>query len=153
MRTFTYSVLSALLLIIAAAAPPAQAETNQIYEACQTLGGEYEERRTGCDPECTTTYICSFNEGWSHVCDDQGVCNQVQEGLSGNTPLASESSRQENGDADDDYGSDDSDSDQSDGECEVCLDLCEDACENFRQSWRRDSCLSECKSRCDYVCD
>ena len=146
-----FLLLLAVPIILAAAASPAQAEMNQIYEACQTLGGEYEERRTDCDPECKTTYICSFEEGWSRVCDDQGVCNQVQDSSSGNMPGASESSQQENSDSDDDYGSDDSD--QSDGECEVCLDLCEDACDSFRQSWRRDSCLSGCKSRCDYVCD
>ena len=148
-----FLLLLAVPIILAAAASSAQAEMNQIYEACQTLGGEYEERRTDCDPECKTTYICSFNEGWSHVCDDQGVCNQVQDSSSGNMPGASESSQQESSDSDDDYGSDDSDSDQSDGECEVCVDLCEDACDSFRQSWRRDSCLEGCKSRCDYVCD
>ena len=148
-----FLLLLVVPIILAAAASSAQAETNQIYEACQTLGGEYEERRTDCNPECKTTYICGFKEGWSHVCDDQGVCNQVQDGSSGNTPVASESSQQENSYSDDDYGSDDSDSDQSGEECDACLDLCEDACENFRQSWRRDSCLSECKSRCDYLCD
>ena len=148
-----FLLLLVVPIILAAAASPAQAETNQIYEACKTLGGEYGERRTDCDPECKTTYVCSFEEGWSRVCDDQGACDQGQGSSSGNTPVASESSQQDNGDSDDDYGSEDSDSDQAVEECEVCLDLCEDACDGFRQSWRRDNCLSECESRCDYICD
>lgn len=142
-------------VILAVAVPTAQAETNRVYEACQTLGGEYGERRTDCNPECETTYICSFDDGWARVCDDQGVCNQEQGSSSGNTPPASESSQQEDGDSDDDYGSDDSESDsgESGGECGACMDLCDDACDRFRQSWRREACVSECESRCEYLCD
>jgi hypothetical protein len=95
-RQFIRCLLAIMVvpIILAVAASPAQAETNKHYEACQTLGGEYEERRTDCDPECKTTYICRFKEGWSRVCDDQGVCNQVQDGSSGNTPNSAESSQQ-----------------------------------------------------------
>jgi hypothetical protein len=81
-------------IILAVAAFSAQAETNQHYEACQTLGGEYEERRTNCKPECETTYICRFGDGWSRVCDEQGVCEQVQDGAAAAAaaPAATESS-------------------------------------------------------------
>lgn len=82
-------------VILAATAPVAQAETNKIYEACQTLGGDYEERRTDCNPDCKSTYICNFEEGWSRVCDDQGNCGLDQEG----------------GDSGDDHESDSYDSD------------------------------------------
>lgn len=111
-------------VILAVAAPTAQAETNQHYEACQTLGGEYEEHRTDCNPECKTTYICRFKEGWSRVCDDQGVCNQVQDSSSGNTPGASESSQQENTDSDDNRTVESWDS------FEDCVDDASDHCRN-----------------------
>ena len=119
-----FSLLLLVPIILAVSASPAQAETNQHYEACQTLGGEYEERRTDCDPECKTTYICRFKEGWSRVCDDQGVCNQVQDGSSGNTSGASDSSQQENGGSDDDWSVESGDS------FEDCVDEARDQCRN-----------------------
>jgi hypothetical protein len=128
-------------IMFALAAPPAQAAANSQFEACKTLGGEYEERRSDCNPDCKTTYICRFDEGWSRVCDEKGVCKQGQD---------SQSSQQADEDSDE---SDDSDSSALSEECEDCLDLCEGACDVFRQSWRRDECEDECESRCDYSCD
>jgi len=100
-RQLTLSLLMAVLtaVILAVTAPLAQAETNKHYEACQTLDGEYEERRTDCNPECKTTYICRFGEGWSRVCDEQGVCEQVQDGAS---EAASSTAEQDDTDSQDD---------------------------------------------------
>ena len=167
-------------IILAVAASTAQAETNQYYEACQTLGGEYEERRTNCKPECETTYICRFNEGWSRVCDDQGVCNQVQDGASGVTPNSSESSQQEDGDSDDDWNVEsgesfedcvDEASDHCRNQCEdevgfdavdcarSCLEGLEGQCEEYDygsddfDSDRSDEECEECLVLCEDVCD
>jgi hypothetical protein len=78
-RSILYLLMTVFATVILTATPPAQAQANKHYEACQTLGGEYEEHRTNCKPECETTYICRFGDGWSRVCDEQGVCKQIQE--------------------------------------------------------------------------
>jgi hypothetical protein len=151
-RQFTRCLLAIMVvpIILAVAASPTQAETNKHYEACQTLGGEYEERRTNCDPECKTTYICRFKEGWSRVCDDQGVCNQVQDGSSGNTPNSAESSQQEDGDSDDDWNAESGDS------FEDCVDKASDHCRNqcddevgFDAVDCARSCLEDLEGQCE----
>lgn len=54
--------------------PAAAAQGNPYYDACKTFGGTYEERRTNCEPECETTYICRFSDSEGRMCDDQGNC-------------------------------------------------------------------------------
>ena len=119
-------------VVLAVAAPLAQAETNKHYEACQTLDGEYEERRTDCNPECKTTYICRFGEGWSRVCDEQGVCEQVQDGASEAATGDTEPAEQDDADSQDD----------SNTESEISLEECvADA---------TDQCRAQCNNRIGY---
>ena len=73
------ATLGCLSMLAAAAllAPAAVAEENPFYTACETLGGTYEERRTGCDPDCVTTYICRFDDGTGRTCDEEGSCGPL----------------------------------------------------------------------------
>jgi len=151
-RQFTRWLLITMVvpIVLTVAAPFAQAETNEQYEACKTLGGEYEERRTDCDPECKTTYICRFKEGWSRVCDEQGVCSQVQDGASGNTSSSSETAQQEEGDSDNEW---DNESGQSFEDCvadagDYCRDQCADE-EGFDAVDCARSCLESQEGQCE----
>jgi hypothetical protein len=151
-RQFTRWLLTttAVSIILAIAAPFAQAESNKQYEACKTLGGEYEERRTDCDPECKTTYICRFNEGWSRVCDDQGVCSQVQDGANGNSSNTSEAAQENVGDSN---NASDTESGQSFEDCvadaaDHCRDKCDDKWGLDEVDCKRD-CLEGMEGQCE----
>ena len=148
-RQFTRWLLTIMVvpIVVAIAASPIQAETNEHYEACKTLGGEYEERRIDCDPECKTTYICRFKEGWSRVCDEQGVCNQIQDDSSGNASSSSESSQQEDG------GDEDDESQYSFEECaDEARDYCRDQCDDGYGLDAVDCARSCLEGRCeDYL--
>lgn len=151
-RQLPHSLLMTVFatVILTVTASPVQAETNKHYEACQTLGGEYEERRTDCKPECKTTYICRFGDGWSRVCDEQGVCNQVQDGTSGTPVGGSESSEQ------DDAGSHDDSNTESGGSSEDCVadaaDHCRAKCDDklgFDAVDCARSCLEDMEGHCE----
>lgn len=90
----TQWLLSAALLLVATGVPiQAIAQGNPYYEACKTLDGVYEERRTGCDPECETTYICQFSDGSGRICDEQGSCGSIGETSVGNATAAAPSEK------------------------------------------------------------
>ena len=149
---FTRYLLTTMVvpIILAIAASPALAETNQYYEACKALGGKYEERRTDCEPECKTTYICYFKEGGSRVCDDQGVCKVYEEGSSGNTSTSSESSSQNESDSGDDgsVASFDSFEDCVDEARYDCRDQCDDEI-GFDAIDCKRSCLEGLEGQCE----
>jgi len=137
-------------VMLAATTSPLQAQANKHYEACQTLGGEYEERRTNCKPECETTYICRFGDGWSRVCNEQGVCNQVQDGTGGTTTGAAESSEQDSAD------SHDNSTTESEDSFEDCVadaaDYCRDKCDDEYGIEAVDcarSCLEDMEGQCE----
>lgn len=139
-KQFTRWLLISLTvsIVLAVAAPFAQAGSNEQYEACKTLGGEYEERRTDCDPECKTTYICRFKEGWSRVCDDQGACSQVQDDISGSTSSSSDVGQEKEDDATN------TESGQSFEDCVAdAADHCRDKCDD---TWGLDAV--DCKRDC-----
>ena len=168
---FTRYLLTTMVvpIILAIAAFPVLAETNQYYEACKALGGKYEERRTDCEPECKTTYICNFKEGGSRVCDDQGVCKMYEENSSGSSATSSESSSQDESDSGDEgiVDSFDSFEDCVDEARNDCRNQCDDEmglnaidcqrsclegqCEEYDQGSGEDcnDCLNLCEDACD----
>jgi hypothetical protein len=74
-----------LALGAALGTPAASAQESAFQEACRTFEGRYEERREGCDPDCTVTYICHFDDGTGRQCDEAGRCSPL---ASGAAPVA-----------------------------------------------------------------
>jgi hypothetical protein len=145
-RLIPYVLMTVFATVSLTATSPIQAQANKHYEACQTLGGEYEERRTNCKPECETTYICRFGDGWSRVCDEQGQCKQVQD-ESGTTSSDTEDSSEQ-----DDVDS----SNESDMSFEDCVadaaDYCRTKCDDQSGIDAVDcarSCLEDQEGRCE----
>ena len=145
-RLTPYLLMTMFATFFLIATSPTQAQTNKHYEACQTLGGEYEERRTNCKPECETTYICHFGDGWSRVCDELGQCEQVQDESVTTSSDTEDSSEQDDVDS----------SNESDMSFEDCVadaaDYCRTKCDDERGFDAVDcarSCLEDQEGRCE----
>ncbi|MDX1383653.1 MAG: hypothetical protein R3190_08420, partial [Thermoanaerobaculia bacterium] len=72
-------VLVAIIAAAGAAVPAiAQDDANPYLAACTLFGGTYEERRTGCDPDCVVTFICSFADGTGRQCTEADGCSPLK---------------------------------------------------------------------------
>ena len=172
-RQINWLMVAGLVLTGAAVtAPPALAEGNPYFEACKTFGGEYEERRTGCDPECETTYICRFADGRGRMCDDEGTCAPLGDDISASGDESASASDDDVAASSGQYEDrtecmqaerstcQDQCSGKDRSEMKSCLSPClDDACGDYESSSSEDSLSSsdegsveDCKSQCDEKC-
>lgn len=176
-RQIKWLLVAALALTPAAvAAPPAPAEGNPYYEACKTFGGEYEERRVGCDPDCVITYICEFEDGSGRMCGEEGNCAPLGDDISASSDESAAASDDDSAASSGQYADrgeclqaersacQDQCSGKSRTEMASCLGAClDDACGDYESSSSGDSSSSsdeesdegsveDCKSQCDEKC-
>ena len=75
-RAATTIRLLAILCWATFGATAAGADGNAIQQACETLGGVYQQREGG-DPDQAATHMCRFPDGSGRLCDAQGNCGPI----------------------------------------------------------------------------